>query len=109
MFTEQEASARALAIRALENDLMVINGLSESNRALVSRQQQGCGLDIDLHVADTKYTFLHEQCKQIRCSQHKLSHSFTQKADQIIINKWVGIPFFFAVMYLMICLGLILS
>ncbi len=101
LFTEQEASARALAIRALENDLMVINGLSESNRALVSRQQQGCGLDIDLHVADTKYTFLHEQCKQVRCSEHKLSHSFTQKADQIILNKWVGIPFFFAVMYLM--------
>ncbi len=101
LFNDQEAASRALAIRALENDLMVINGLSESNRALVTRQQQGCGLDIDLHVADTKYTFLHEQCKKIRCSEHKLSHSFTQKADQVILNKWVGVPFFFAIMYLM--------
>ncbi len=101
LFKEQEASPRALAIRALENDLMVINGLAESDRALVTHEQHECGLDIDLHVADTKYTFLHEQCKQIRCSEHKLSHSFTQKADQIILNKWIGVPFFFAVMYLM--------
>ncbi len=101
LFKEQEVAARALAIRALENDLMVINSLPESERAEVYRQQQECGLDIDLHVADTKYTFLHEQCKQIRCSEGKLSHSFTEKADRIILNKWIGVPFFFAVMYLM--------
>ncbi|MGY2573377.1 Fe(2+) transporter permease subunit FeoB [Vibrio sp. C8] len=101
LFKEQDVAARALAIRALENDLMVINGLPEADRAQVYKQQKECGLDIDLHVADTKYTYLHEQCKQIRCSEGKLSHSFTEKADKIILNKWIGVPFFFAVMYLM--------
>lgn len=101
LFKEQDVAARALAIRALENDLMVINGLPETDRAEVFKQQKECGLDIDLHVADTKYTYLHEQCKQIRCSEGKLSHSFTEKADKIILNKWIGVPFFFAVMYLM--------
>ncbi|MDW6017710.1 Fe(2+) transporter permease subunit FeoB [Vibrio plantisponsor] len=101
LFKEQDVAARALAIRALENDLMVINGLPEADRAEVYKQQKECGLDIDLHVADTKYTYLHEQCKQIRCSEGKLSHSFTEKADKIILNKWIGVPFFFAVMYLM--------
>ncbi|MCZ4354961.1 hypothetical protein O4H61_20880, partial [Roseovarius aestuarii] len=76
----------------LENDLMVINALPEADRAEVYKQQQECRLDIDLHVADTKYTFLHEQCKQIRCSECKLSHNFTEKADKIILNKWVGVP-----------------
>ena len=101
LFKEQDVAARALAIRALENDLMVINGLPEADRAEVYKQQKECGLDIDLHVADTKYTYLHEQCKKIRCSEGKLSHSFTEKADKIILNKWIGVPFFFAVMYLM--------
>jgi len=101
LFGEQESSARALSIRALENDLMVINGLPESEREAVYKHQKDCALDIDLHVADTKYTFLHEQCKKIRRSEGKLSHSFTEKADKLILNKWVGIPFFFAVMYLM--------
>lgn len=101
LFKEQDVAARALAIRALENDLMVINGLPEADRAEVYKQQKECGLDIDLHVADTKYTYLHEQCKKIRCSEGKLSHSFTEKTDKIILNKWIGVPFFFAVMYLM--------
>lgn len=101
LFEGQEVSARSLAIRALENDLMVINGLPESKRLNVISVQRGCEFDIDLHVADVKYTFLHHCCQQVRRSEGKLSHSFTEKADQIILNKWVGVPFFFVVMYLM--------
>ncbi|EKO3595622.1 Fe(2+) transporter permease subunit FeoB [Vibrio metschnikovii] len=101
LFERQEVSARSLAIRALENDLMVINGLPESERLNVISVQRGCEFDIDLHVADVKYTFLHHCCQQVRRSEGKLSHSFTEKADQIILNKWVGVPFFFVVMYLM--------
>lgn len=101
LFAQQEVSARSLAIRALENDLMVINGLPESERLNVISVQRGCEFDIDLHVADVKYTFLHHCCQQVRRSEGKLSHSFTEKADQIILNKWIGVPFFFVVMYLM--------
>ncbi|WP_217519374.1 Fe(2+) transporter permease subunit FeoB [Vibrio metschnikovii] len=101
LFEGQEVSARSLAIRALENDLMVINGVSESERLTVVDVQRECQFDIDLHVADVKYTFLHHCCQQVRRSEGKLSHSFTEKADQIILNKWVGVPFFFVVMYLM--------
>ncbi|MBF4256536.1 Fe(2+) transporter permease subunit FeoB [Vibrio anguillarum] len=101
IFQHKQVAPRALAIRALENDLLVINGLPEVQRELIQKEQLQSGLDIDLHVADTKYTFLHEQCQQIRKTEGKLSRSFTQKADKLILNKWVGVPFFFVVMYLM--------
>ncbi|MCC4235586.1 Fe(2+) transporter permease subunit FeoB [Vibrio anguillarum] len=101
IFQHKQVAPRALAIRALENDLLVINGLPEVQRELIQKEQLQSGLDIDLHVADTKYTFLHEQFQQIRKTEGKLSHSFTQKADKLILNKWVGVPFFFVVMYLM--------
>lgn len=101
IFQHKQVAPRALAIRALENDLLVINGLPEVQRELIQKEQLQSGLDIDLHVADTKYTFLYEQCQQIRKTEGKLSHSFTQKADKLILNKWVGVPFFFVVMYLM--------
>ncbi|AQP35685.1 Fe(2+) transporter permease subunit FeoB [Vibrio anguillarum] len=101
IFQHKQVAPRALAIRALENDLLVINGLPEVQRELIQKEQLQSCLDIDLHVADTKYTFLHEQCQQIRKTEGKLSHSFTQKADKLILNKWVGVPFFFVVMYLM--------
>ncbi len=99
--SQSEVSERALAIRALENDLLVINSLAESDRVIVKAEQQKVALDIDLLVADVKYTFLHQQCQKVRRSEGKLSHSFTEKVDAVILNKWVGVPFFFIVMYLM--------
>lgn len=100
-FAGESVSPRALAIRALENDVMVLNSLTSEQRdevELVSKQTE---IDIDLQVADIKYTFLHEQCKKLRRSEGKLSRSFTEKVDGLILNKWVGVPFFFVVMYLM--------
>ncbi|WP_418113367.1 Fe(2+) transporter permease subunit FeoB [Vibrio scophthalmi] len=101
IFAGQEVAARALAIRALENDVLVLNSVKSEQRDVISQAQNSLELDIDLHVADVKYTFLHQQCQKVRRSEGKLSHSFTEKVDNIILNKWVGVPFFFVVMYLM--------
>ncbi len=100
-FTGQESAARALAIRALEQDVLVLNALKPEQRELLNQKRLALSMDVDLHVADTKYTFLHEQCKKVRRSEGKLSHSFTEKVDRVILNKWIGVPFFFVVMYLM--------
>ncbi|MGF1775564.1 Fe(2+) transporter permease subunit FeoB [Vibrio nomapromontoriensis] len=101
MFADEAVDARALAIRSLENDVMVLNALTSDQKSTVELARVQTGIDIDLQVADVKYTFLHEQCKKLRRSEGKLSRSFTEKVDEIILNKWVGIPFFFVVMYLM--------
>lgn len=101
LFEAQKVSKRALAIRALENDRLVLNMLKPSDRNQVEQAIHQLDCDIDLLVADTKYTLLHEQCKKVRRSEGKLSHNFTEKLDSIILNKWVGVPFFFVVMYLM--------
>ena len=100
-FDDADVSRRALAIRALENDFLVLNSLAPQDRQQVDSVRLATQFDIDLAVADAKYTLLHELCKRVRRSEGKLSRSFTEKADQLILNKWVGIPFFFVVMYLM--------
>ena len=97
----EHASPRALSIRGLENDLLVLNALAAEDRNRVIQAQKALEIDIDLLVADTKYTFLHQQCKRVRRAEGKLSHSFTEKVDSIILNKWIGVPFFFVIMYLM--------
>ncbi|MDF2155275.1 Fe(2+) transporter permease subunit FeoB [Vibrio sp. CAU 1672] len=101
LFGKESVAPRALAIRALEQDALVLNSLSDTDRNTVNMAASALTVDIDLHVADTKFTFLHEQCKRIRRSEGKLSRSLTEKLDRFILNKWVGIPFFFVVMYLM--------
>lgn len=101
IFDSESVSSRALAIRGLENDVMVLNALTSEQRDEIALAVKQTGVDIDLQVADTKYTFLHEQCKKLRRSEGKLSRSFTEKVDSFILNKYVGVPFFFVVMYLM--------
>lgn len=101
IFDSESVSSRALAIRGLENDVMVLNALTSEQRDEIALAVKQTGVDIDLQVADTKYTFLHEQCKKLRRSEGKLSRSFTEKVDGFILNKYVGVPFFFVVMYLM--------
>lgn len=101
IFKGQSVSNRALAIRSLENDLLVTNSLSQTERSAIEVQQKQYGGDVDLLVANVKYSYLHELCKKVRRAEGKLSHSFTEKADNLILNKWIGVPFFFVVMYLM--------
>ncbi|SJL82383.1 Fe(2+) transporter permease subunit FeoB [Vibrio palustris] len=92
---------RAMAIRVLENDRLMVDSLPKDVQAFITQKRQQCSLDIDLHIADTKYTLLHEFCQTVRRNEGKLSHTMTNKLDRIILNQWVGIPFFFLVMYTM--------
>ena len=101
LFPQGDVDVRALAIRALEDDKLVTNQLDQDKRFKIDDIRNACPLDIDLQVADAKYSFIHDICKRVRRSEGKLSHSFTEKADKLILNKWVGVPFFFGVMYLM--------
>ncbi len=101
LFHEDKVAARALAIRALENDRLVMNTVTPAQRELINQHRTQCGMDIDLHVADVKYSFLHEQCKRLRHGHGVLTRSFTEKLDKLILHKWLGLPIFFAIMYLM--------
>ncbi|WP_428771693.1 Fe(2+) transporter permease subunit FeoB [Vibrio sp.] len=100
-FNHGQVAPRAMAIRALEQDHLVLSEMSESGREALAQLQSEISLDIDLTVADTKYTFLHQLCQRVRREQGKLSHHFTQRLDSLLLNKWLGIPLFFCVMYVM--------
>ncbi len=100
-FEGAEVAPRALAIRALEEDQLVLHGLVPDARQSIETIIAQSNLDHDLIVADTKYTYLHQICNKVRRSEGQLSRSVTEKIDQVVLNQWFGIPFFFLVMYLM--------
>ncbi len=100
-FSGQISSARSLAIRAMENDSLVLNSLSQNERDDIQRQRTQLALDIDLHIADVKFTYIHHVLKSVRRVQGKSSQSFTERVDSVVLNKWFGVPFFFLIMYLM--------
>lgn len=100
---ERIISPRAMSIRALEQDGLMLSHLSSEDLALhkALSERLGADFDIDLAITNTKYNYLHQVCKQVRILDSALSKNFTQKLDQLVLNKWLGIPVFFCIMYLM--------
>lgn len=103
MFGSETLNVRAQAIRVLENDTLVINGLSENekNKACNIRNKLMVDVDPDIQVADVRYTYLHQLCQKVRRQEGKLSRSLSDKIDRVLLHRAFGIPFFFIVMYLM--------
>ena len=96
---------KALAIKLLEGDINVLSRLAESDqkqfldkKAQIEKIE---GFDIDLQVADTRYTFIYQTVQHAVRTEGKLGRSITEKIDAIVMNRFTGIPFFLFVMYLM--------
>ncbi|PSV48579.1 Fe(2+) transporter permease subunit FeoB [Photobacterium indicum] len=103
LFSNGQLNARSQAIRVLENDTLVINGLSEADKSQACniRNKLLVEVDPDIQVADVRYTYLHQLCQKVRRQEGKLSRSISDKIDAVLLHRAFGIPFFFVVMYLM--------
>lgn len=105
LFENQDAliSKRALAIRSLEQDALILEGFDAAQKANFSKvyQDLNSALDIDLNLTSTKYDHIHQICETCRQNDKSFTQNMTQKIDKLLLNKYLGIPFFFFVMYLM--------
>lgn len=57
--------------------------------------------DIDILVADTRYGYIRSLMQAAVQQTHQVNHSKSDQIDQIVLNRWIGIPLFLLVMYLM--------
>ncbi|MGL4207209.1 MAG: Fe(2+) transporter permease subunit FeoB [Aeromonadaceae bacterium] len=96
-------AARGCAIRLLEGDPVLDEALQLADEpeigALVQRTQ--AQVDMDLSLADVRYGFIHEQARPCVHQHGKLSLKGSERLDNLLLNRWLGIPIFLGVMYLM--------
>lgn len=57
--------------------------------------------DIDIIVADSRYGFIRSLMQNAVKQKRQVSNTKSDQIDQFVLNRWLGIPLFFAVMYLM--------
>ncbi|MFT3742260.1 MAG: Fe(2+) transporter permease subunit FeoB [Gammaproteobacteria bacterium] len=55
-------------------------------------------LEPDIQIADTRYTFAHA-LSQKAIQQTSTQPTVSQKLDRIVLNRWLGIPIFFMMIY----------
>ncbi len=96
---------RWLALRLLENDTLAwkIAGstLAETVRLLQQQIEEETGEDIDILAADARYSFVNQLTRDCVTWLKQVSRDMTDKIDHIVLNRFLGIPIFLFVMYLM--------
>ncbi|HEH9429595.1 TPA: Fe(2+) transporter permease subunit FeoB [Aeromonas sobria] len=96
-------TTRGRALRLLEEDAVMQETLLPGQQAaaanVVARAHQG--QDIDLQLADIRYGHIHQWVQQTRQQKGKLTEAQSEWLDRVLLNRWIGIPFFLFVMYLM--------
>jgi ferrous iron transport protein B len=94
-----------LAIRLLEEDLAVRHYVSDDLLKKIPYYQKELqaktGEDADILLADARYRFIEEILNQCVQQTKTSKTSMTARLDGILLNRWLGIPFFLMVMYLM--------
>lgn len=62
--------------------------------------------DLDIIIADSRYTYIRTLTQGIVESAREIKTNISDKIDQIVLNRWFGIPVFLMVMYLMFTISI---
>ncbi|NCB43860.1 MAG: ferrous iron transport protein B [Clostridia bacterium] len=96
--------ARWLSIKLLENDRELINSLqsqktvdaaNESIKSIESRLDEMS----DTIIAAKRYELISRICSEAVKSGVEFHDSFTDKLDSVLINRYLGVPIFLAMMF----------
>ncbi|MBI3161776.1 MAG: ferrous iron transport protein B, partial [Chloroflexi bacterium] len=99
---------RWLAIKLLEGDADILNHAQSmpngSNVIALAKQnaehlKSMLGDDVDLLTADRRYGYINGIVRQSLQRPRLDRVTLTDRIDDIVTHKWLGLPFFFAIMY----------
>ena len=105
---QHHCDARWLALKLLEEDnfaLRLIDTIDTREIDQLRLQvEESHGDDIDIAVADGRYSFVNSVVQASVRKSARLKRSNSDKIDQVVLNRFFGIPIFLFVMYLMFML-----
>lgn len=65
-----------------------------------------CDNEMDVGIASSRYESIDALCKQVIETPREASITLTDKLDKFVLNRWLGIPVFLFMMYLMFLLAI---
>lgn len=102
---EHDFDSRCLALRLLERDTlaMKIAGIDLVHKAQILEQaiENNTGEEVDILAADARYGFVNKITQSCVNKIHEVSRGISNKIDKWVLNRYLGIPIFLFVMYLM--------
>jgi ferrous iron transport protein B len=102
----RKVSPRWLAIKLLEKDELAWELLGADKALLPDIEQELktverlVGEDTDMIIADGRYGFIHGLARDVTAGSDKARKTFSDMVDKVALNRVLGFPVFFFVMYL---------
>ncbi|MDR7920943.1 Fe(2+) transporter permease subunit FeoB [Thermosynechococcus sp. HY213] len=97
---------RAQALAWLQYIESVPNDVVAPLRQWRERIHQTLGEDIDLVIADSRYCWIQHLMAEVLEQGDRLTTTVSDRIDRIALNRWLGIPIFLAVMYLIFLISI---
>lgn len=107
LFADQNTATnkRWLALKLLEGDEHALSLAQQDTKSKVEEWQKiildRAGEEADIHIADARYGHAHALAQQVTHERGKIGRTFSDKIDKLVLNRFIGIPIFMFVMYLM--------
>ncbi len=102
---QHHCDLRWLAIRLLEEDTLAQQFAGPENIAFARNVQQTVEREIDDEIdivaADARYEFVNQLTQACVRKVTEVSRNVSDKIDRVVLNRFLGIPIFLLVMYLM--------
>ncbi len=104
-FSEKnQVNKRWLAIKLLELDELAINMTDNKFQKIVKNEsreiERHTGDEVDIVIADGRYGFIHGLSKDVIRRDDQVRKLFSDKMDRFVLNRFLGIPIFLLIMYL---------
>lgn len=102
---QHRCDLRWLAVRLLEDDSLAKQLAGKENTEIAQKLQQQVeqemGDEIDILAADARYGFVNKLVQDCVTKLTELARDASDRIDRIVLNRFLGIPIFLLVMYLM--------
>jgi len=94
-----------LALKMLEGDAYALEKAGDQLQPEIERLRktisERANEDADVLIADTRFSHAHTLASQVLKIRGKAGRNMTDRIDRVVLNRWLGIPVFMVVMYLM--------
>lgn len=104
-FDDKSIDPQWFAVKLLEKDGFAMNLANESLRKIADDCYQAIeektGEDADILIVDSRYSFINTLIQDTLVQKSEIGKNISDRIDKIILNRFLSIPIFFGVMYLM--------
>ncbi len=82
-------------------DAMLPAGAGERVAPMIERFRTGFDGEVDIAIAEARYRFASEAAENAVLREGTTGVTMTDRIDRVVLNRWLGLPIFLAVMYVM--------